>query len=70
MVFATLADKYKEAPVFGGIARDGTWRVSVYANPVTGTFTLVLVTADGTACLGLVGENGQSITFVAPKVGL
>lgn len=46
----TLAQSWGEAPAALGLTRDGAL-VELWANPVTGSWTLMLTAPNGTACL-------------------
>lgn len=55
-VAARLATRFGEAPQFAGLTRDGSL-LEAWANRETGTWTLLRVTPDGTACLMASGED-------------
>jgi hypothetical protein len=53
-----LADKFGEFPLFSGVAADGI-ALQLFVNRSTGTWTALLVRADGVACVTSAGENGR-----------
>ena len=56
-----LADQYGETLQTLATAQSGQTIVSQYANPETGTWTLLLVSPEGVACLVASGENWQLV---------
>lgn len=55
---AQLRDKYGESPRFQGLAEGMGALVMVWLNELTGTWTLLIVKPDGTACLVGEGQGG------------
>jgi hypothetical protein len=55
---AYLAGRYGEFPVFTGQMDDGLV-FRVFANGRSGSWTMLLIRADGLACVQAAGEGGQ-----------
>jgi len=53
-----LATRYGESPLFSGLAGDGI-TLQVFVNRATGSWTALLVRADGLSCVTSMGENGR-----------
>lgn len=58
-VFATLGNKYGEAPVSQGQTRGAI--IQTWANSVTGSWTIVAVLPNGGACLVASGSNFEAL---------
>ncbi len=65
-----IAKTHGEAPIFiGGIAvEEEMFRVRLYFNPDTGTFSLFMVNPKGGLCVIMTGE-GAEIEYIAPGSG-
>ena len=63
-----LAEKYGEAPVGEGLTHDGA-ALRVYANPETGTWTVLTIHPNGVACVRASGEDWQARDYVEPIKG-
>lgn len=57
-----LADEFNEQPTSSGLADDGTI-MQVFASMSAGTWTMVSVQADGTACVLATGQAWQQEAF-------
>lgn len=55
MIADRLAEAYGEAPMAIGLAGDRL--VELFVSPQTGSWTLLVTTADGIACLAASGED-------------
>ncbi len=64
-VLGQFASTYKEAPVAGGLTRDGHL-LQVLSSGDTGTWTIVLSKPDGETCVVMAGEAWHK---VKPKLG-
>lgn len=53
-----LAERYGEMPMFTGSV-DDTVLLQVFVNRTTGSWTALLVRADGVSCVTSAGENGR-----------
>lgn len=53
-----LAERYGESPMFTGSV-DEKVLIQVFVNRTTGTWTTLLVRADGMSCVTNAGENGR-----------
>jgi len=60
----TLSNKYGELPIARGLTASGK-ALELYFNPTKKTFTVVLTTPDGLACLV---DGGESLELLAPKL--
>jgi hypothetical protein len=60
-----LATSYSEAPVIMGITSTGAV-LELWANPETGTWTVLTVTPDGVACIRATGDNFTPISGGEP----
>lgn len=60
----TLADTWGEVPVFQGLHSDGLSLIEIFANP-GGTWTAVVVSADGTACPVAAGDQWIGFRVIA-----
>ena len=56
---AHLTTKYGEHPAGGGVSPNGGM-VVLFLNPETRTFTIMLRSANGTACLAASGEDWEA----------
>ena len=56
-----LVTRYHEAPLFEGLDGGGNTVTLLFANPATGTWTLLRVHPDGTACMIAAGEAAALI---------
>lgn len=70
IIFDTLRREYKEEPmVYGRGATQESTIMSLWINPVNGTWTIVVSTADKTCVVAggvdikIVGDNGTSKSF-------
>jgi len=52
-----LTVQFGETRASSGLAPDGQTLVETWANPATGTWSILFVTPDGNACLMLSGSN-------------
>ncbi len=59
-VLGQFASTYKEAPVAGGLTRDGRL-LQVLSSGDTGTWTIVLSKPDGETCVIMAGEAWHKI---------
>ncbi len=55
-----LESKYQEAPVAIGLARNGGV-IEVLANESGGTWSIILMMPDGTACMVAAGEHWEPV---------
>jgi len=55
MVAEQLGDRYGEVTFASGVAIDSS--VKFYGNPQTGTWSMVVITPDGLACVIAIGEG-------------
>ena len=62
----TLADKYHEAPVGGGITVAGQGVLTIYTSPDGSTWTAVMTTGAGLSCIMAAGTVWMVLTV---KVG-
>ena len=62
-----LAEKYGEARVAMGINGQANTLLEVYANDATGTWSVVILTASGTACLAAAGDGFQRVASMPGK---
>lgn len=67
-IVATLKNKYQEVPVMAGVNSDGTKSVmSVWGNPETKSYTVLLSKGDIT-CVLSVGEKLEVVLNLGPAV--
>ena len=60
MVIARLAERYGEAQQVVGLASDNTV-VEVFASLETGTWTIIVTTAQGLTCLVAAGQSYEAV---------
>jgi len=60
-----LAERYGEALVFAGLSARGH-AVTILLNPETGTFTALIVSPNGRACMVDAGSDGELMEYEAP----
>lgn len=60
-VVEQLADKWAEGPIGRGLASGGAYVVTLFSDAAGDTFTVVGVTADGTACILATGTGWESV---------
>lgn len=63
-----LTDGYSEQLIAGGL-QNSRRVVEVWASPETGTFTIVMTTAEGLSCVVASGTNFHQNTFVSVPTG-
>lgn len=66
---AILAQQYGEARVSVGILGNGQSMMEMFANPASGTWTVLMTSAQGIACIVAYGESFEAVTEAAPKPG-
>ncbi len=64
-IAAALASRYGEAPVASGLSGSGA-AIVLFATPDGGTFTVLVVRPDGTAC-GLASGNAWELLEPGPQ---
>lgn len=66
-VLAFLSDRYAEAPVAMGVARNGGL-VEVLTSGADGaTFTIIVTTPDGRTCMVAAGDSWESLSITTPN---
>lgn len=61
-----LADQFKEAPIGMGLALGGTVVIELFATHDGRTFTVLLISRDGVACVLAEGSDWSAISFNEP----
>ena len=60
-----LVQSYGEGPVLMGITTTGAI-LEFWANPETGSWTVITIMPDGTACIRAAGDNFEAMPVGAP----
>lgn len=54
---AALSNRYSEGPVASGMLADGKTLLAMFGNAKTGTWTIFVVSGDGSACVFASGDG-------------
>lgn len=65
-VIQELANRWGEAQVWRGLARNGAFVLEVFANPETGTWTVFTTVPSGVSCQRASGTGFEVVPFEAP----
>ena len=66
-VIEHLQKQYSESPVMAGVSEDGKSMFTMFANPESGTRSVVITSSAGVACLVISGEGYSSSDYKPPK---
>jgi thymidylate kinase len=66
-VLAFLSDRYAEAPVAMGVARNGGLVEVLTSGAGGSTFTIIVTTPDGRTCMVAAGDGWESLPPLAPN---
>ncbi len=66
-VLAFLSDRYAEAPVAMGVARNGGLVEVLTSGTGGSTFTIIVTTPDGRTCMVAAGDGWESLTTALPN---
>lgn len=63
-----LAQKYREAPLFMGISKEG-YVTEIFGSENGGTWTAIMTMPGGQTCIMAAGKSWQAIPFKTPVTG-
>lgn len=66
---AIAAEQYGEHRAFSGLTEDRKAFVEVYVNDATGTWTMIVTTPDGQACIASAGDAFEYMNDPLPPAG-